>query len=318
MLESGCATGVRNVTAAVLSEGKFAELRVRGSRIKAHYHETGDGEDHVIFLQTGGAATSAFLCWYMNMEEFARAGYKVYAPDAVGFGSTEITSGEGIGAAEFATAFMDEMGISRAHLVGNSMGSMTATRFALDYPERTKSLILTGGEPRLDTEESRALARELGKTARMDFVRAMLSQTEVSFSDMRRATADFFYDPHHPLIDEVAKMRLDILRRPGVRKKEREGAMRQVERGRSNFSSSDLAKITAPTYLIHGRDERHFYPKEIAPILLECAMKVAFTLPDGSITLLSHCGHWPQLERAETFNKLSIEFLSQIGKNGER
>lgn len=88
--------------------------------------------------------------------------------------------------------------------------------------------------------------------------------------------------------------------------------MRQVERGRSNFMAEDLAKIDAPTYLIHGRDERFFYPKEIAPILLECAMKVAFELPNGSLTILSHCGHWPQLERAATFNKLSIDFLSHV------
>ena len=300
------------MTATVLSEGKFAELSVRGSRIKAHYHEAGDGNNHVVFLQTGGAATSAYMCWYRNMEEFARAGYRVYAPDAVGFGSTEIISGSSISAAEFVAAFMDEIGIAKAHFVGNSMGSMTATRVALEYPERTKSVILTGGEPRLETEESRAIARELGKTTRMDFVRAMLGKTEASFSDMRRATADFFYDPHHPLIDDVAKMRLDILTRPGVREKEREGAMRQVERGRSNFTAPDLAKINAPTYLIHGRDERFFYPKEITPILLECAMKVAFTLPDGSLTILSHCGHWPQLERAATFNKLSIDFLSHV------
>ena len=31
-----------------------------------------------------------------------------------------------------------------------------------------------------------------------------------------------------------------------------------------------------------------------------------------SLTVLSHCGHWPQLERAATFNKLSIDFLSHV------
>jgi 2-hydroxy-6-oxonona-2,4-dienedioate hydrolase len=306
-----------NRTGSVLAEGKFTELSVQGSRIKTHYHDTGDGENHVIFLQTGGAATSAYTCWYMNLEEFANAGYKVYAPDALGFGLTEIISGSGISAVEFVLAFMDEMGITRAHFVGNSMGSMTATRLALEYPNRTKSMILTGGEPRLDTDESRAIARELGRTVRMDFVRAMLSKTEVSFADIRRATADFFYDPDHPLIDEVAKMRLDIIKRPGVQEKERQAAMRQVERGRSNFTSTDLANITVPTYLIHGRDERFFYPKEIAPILLECAIRVAYAIPDCSFTVLSHCGHWPQTEKVGTFNKLCLDFLLQIeGGNG--
>jgi pimeloyl-ACP methyl ester carboxylesterase len=284
-----------NPSLSALAEGKFAEFAIQGSRIKAHFHEAGEGDKHVIFLQTGGAATSAFMCWYMNLEAFAKAGYHVYAPDAVGFGLTEIISGSGINAAEFVLAFMGEMDIKRAHFVGNSMGSMTATRLAFEHPERVKNMILTGGEPRIETEESRAIARELGRTARMDFVRQMLTKSPVAFEDMKKATADFFYDPDHPRIDEVAEMRLAIIRRPGVQEKEREATFRQVERGRSNYASSDLARITAPTYLIHGRDERFFYPKEIALVLLECATRVGFSLPDCSCILLSHCGHWPQI-----------------------
>src|SRR5437870_5810184 len=301
-----------NPSLSGLAEGKFAEFTIQSSRIKAHYHEAGEGDKHVIFLQTGGAATSAYMCWYMNLEAFAKAGYHVYACDAVGFGLTEIISGSGISAAEFLLAFMGEMEIKRVHFVGNSMGSMTATRLALEHPERVKSMILTGGEPRIETEESRAIARELGRTARMDFVRQMLTKSQVAFEDMKKATADFFYDPDHPGIDEVAEMRLSIIRQPGVQEKEREAAFRQVERGRSNYTSSDLAKIIAPTYLIHGRDERFFYPKEIATILLECATRVAFLLPDCSCTLLSHCGHWPQIERAETFNAVALGFFDWV------
>jgi len=303
-----------NLSLSALAEGKFAEFTIQDSRIKAHYHEAGEGGKNLVFLQTGGAGATAYMCWYMNLDAFAKAGYHVYAPDAVGFGLTEVISGSGITAAEFVLAFMDELGVERAHFVGNSMGSMTATRLAVEHPKRVKSMILTGGEPRIETEESRAIARELGNTARMDFVRQMLSKPEVTFVDMRKATADFFYDPDHPLIDEAAEMRLSIIRRPGVREKEREAAFRQVERGRSNYASSDLAKITVPTYLIHGRDERFFYPKEIATILLECATRVAFLLSDCSCTLLSHCGHWPQIERAETFNALALGFLERVEK----
>jgi pimeloyl-ACP methyl ester carboxylesterase len=178
-------------------------------------------------------------------------------------------------------------------------------------------MIFTGGEPRIETEESRAVARELGKTARMNFVRQMLTKPQVAFKDMKKATADFFYDPDHPRIDEVAEMSLAVIRRPGVQEREREAAFRQVERGRSNYASSDLAKITAPTYLIHGRDERFFYPKEVATILLECAMKVALSVSDCCATFLSSCGHWPQMERAKTFNALALGFLERVEKIGK-
>src|SRR5262245_2387027 len=41
-------------------------------------------------------------------------------------------------------AFMDAMGVSRAVIVGHSMGSYVAQRFAIDRPERTLALVLIG------------------------------------------------------------------------------------------------------------------------------------------------------------------------------
>jgi pimeloyl-ACP methyl ester carboxylesterase len=294
-------------------QGKSIRLQVSDEQIDVHFHEMGErNEESIIFVQTGGAATSAFMCWYLNLEAFAGASYHVLAPDSVGFGRTQkvLVSGEkGTNAAKFLVAFMDKLSIERAHFVGNSAGSMAITRLAIEHPDRVRSLILTGGEPRIDTEEARAIARTLGQTERMNFVRAMLSKPQIGFEDMRRATADFFYDPDHPRIDEVSEMRLRIINGPGMLKKEREHAFQQVERGRSNLESSDLAKIQAPVYLIHGRDERFFYSKEVAPILLECAIKASLVIPNCSCTVLAHCGHWPQIEKADLFNAHCLEFL---------
>lgn len=55
------------------------------------------------------------------------------------------TSGYRIGdLAEDVAAFLDEMGIENALIVGHSMGSSVALRFALDYPDRTLGLVLAG------------------------------------------------------------------------------------------------------------------------------------------------------------------------------
>jgi pimeloyl-ACP methyl ester carboxylesterase len=297
-------------------QGKSIRVQVSDEQIDVHFYEMGErNEESIIFVQTGGAATSAFMCWYLNLEAFAGASYHVLAPDSVGFGRTQkvLVSGEkGTNAAKFLVAFMDKLGIERAHFVGNSAGSMAITRLAIEHPDRVRSLILTGGEPRIETEESRAIARTLGQTERMSFVRAMLSKPQIGFEDMRRATADFFYDPDHPRIDEVSEMRLRIINGPGMLKKEREHAFQQVERGRSNLESSDLAKIQAPVYLIHGRDERFFYSKEVAPILLECAIKASLVIPNCSCAVLAHCGHWPQIEKADLFNAHCLEFLKTV------
>jgi pimeloyl-ACP methyl ester carboxylesterase len=41
--------------------------------------------------------------------------------------------------------FMDAVDVDRAVLVGHSMGSLVAQRFAIDHPERTRGLVLIGG-----------------------------------------------------------------------------------------------------------------------------------------------------------------------------
>jgi len=296
------------------ARGQFLEFEHPGGTIRVHYHEAGSGDRHVMLVQSGGAGTSAYMSWFPNIDAFAAAGYHVHAPDMIGFAQSEVVGkpGERINSSEFLVGFMDARGIPSAHYMGNSMGSNAITRLAVDAPQRVRSLIVTGGEPRIETEESRAISRELGKTPRTDFVREMFSKPEVSFEDMRHATADFFYDRDHPAIEPIARSRLAMVTRPGVQERERAAAFRQIEGGRDTFGSSNLARIQAPTYLVHGRDEPHFYPAEVAPALVEAAFRVCQVIPDCSCTVLSYCGHWPQIERAETFNALALQFIGSV------
>jgi pimeloyl-ACP methyl ester carboxylesterase len=128
-------------------DGESIKLTTPGGTIDINYHEAGEGREHVIFVQTGGAGTSAYMCWYLNLPVFAKAGYHCFAPDVPGFGRSQITSGQP-NRIEFLSAFMAAKNIDRAHFIGNSMGSMTITQFGIEKPERVKSIILTGGESR--------------------------------------------------------------------------------------------------------------------------------------------------------------------------
>ena len=47
-------------------------------------------------------------------------------------------------AADALAGLLDELGIERVHLVGNSLGGGTAVRFALRFPERAGRLVLMG------------------------------------------------------------------------------------------------------------------------------------------------------------------------------
>ena len=292
-----------------INDGVFIDLEVDGTRGSTYYYEAGEqGGDAVIFLHTGGAGVSAFMCWHQTFDAFAEAGYHVYAPDSPGFGRS--SPGNGV---DVLLALMDALGVQSAHLVGNSGGGMTCTNFSAKHPERVKSLTISGGEPRVETEGTRDIMPTLGATPRMNFAREMLGKPELSLADMRRATADFFFDRDHPAVDAVARMRMATLSDPKLLERVRTDALAQIGRGRSNTDAATFAAIKAPTYLLHGRDEPGFYSEEDAPVLLDAAMKVMYAIADCRCTVLPHCGHWPQLEKADTYNALVLGFLREVG-----
>ena len=292
--------------------GKTLTVTVGDGSIEYFYYELGDpAGETVVFMHTGGAGTSAYQCWRLNLDAVADAGYRVLAPDSPGFGRTSPGN-----AVEGMRAFLDVHGIDRAHLVGNSGGGMAATNFSARYPDRVRSLTLSGGEPRLDTEATRPIVPKLGQTARMEFARAMLAKPELSFDDMRNATADFFCDRNHPEVDATARLRLDSLAEPALLQRTREEAIGQIARGRAATPDEVYAAITAPTYLLHGRDEPYFYSAEDEPVLIDAAIKVAFAIRDCRCTLLPHCGHWPQIEKADEYNRLLLGFLGEVSARG--
>ena len=229
--------------------------------------------------------------------------------DAPGFGRSKVIGEPSGTAVDFLLSFLDAMSVQRAHLIGNSMGAMTSASFAVAHPERTGSVVLSGGEPRAQTDEAKAIAPTLGATPRMDFVRQMLGKAPLEATDMRRATGDFFFDRDHPQVEEVSRLRMESFQDPDLLKRATDDALGQVTRGRSNFDASILRQIQSPTFLLHGKDERWFYTDAMAPTLIRAAVELAWIIPDCRATLLPDCGHWPQLEQAEAYNDLVVEFL---------
>lgn len=102
------------------------------------YVDTGEGETilsvHGIF---GGYDQAYDTCKDFNSD------YRIIAPSRFGYLGSDIL-GDGT-PAEQATAYvelLDKLGIDKVYLLATSAGGSVAIRFALDYPERTKGLIL--------------------------------------------------------------------------------------------------------------------------------------------------------------------------------
>ena len=122
--------------------------------IKLHYTEHGSGEP-LILLHGNGEDSSYFerqIAFFQNR-------YRVIAVDTRGHGKSPRGTAP-LTLNQFADdlrAFMDELDIASAHILGFSDGANVAMLFALAHPTRVKSLVLNGGNlfPEGLTEQTR-------------------------------------------------------------------------------------------------------------------------------------------------------------------
>lgn len=83
--------------------------------------------------------------WEPTIEALTDAGYRVIAPDQIGFGKSskpEAFQYTFHGLATVTADLLDALDVDTVSVVGHSMGGMLATRFALLHPERTERLVL--------------------------------------------------------------------------------------------------------------------------------------------------------------------------------
>jgi 3-oxoadipate enol-lactonase len=107
-----------------------------------HFLDPNPAGDQVVLLLHGlGAGGSS---WVMQLPPLIEAGFRPIAPDVTGFGDSPY-DGRGWNiqrAAEDVGDLLDELEVSRAHLVGISMGGTIALQLALDQPQHVHKLVL--------------------------------------------------------------------------------------------------------------------------------------------------------------------------------
>ena len=106
-----------------------------------NFEEVGSGDP---FVYIAGTRFDSAKAWVPYMQEHA-AGFRVILPDPRGMGGSAHTSDvkpqdwvEDLG------ALLDALSIAKVHLAAETLGTRIATRFAAEYPDRVRTLILNG------------------------------------------------------------------------------------------------------------------------------------------------------------------------------
>lgn len=260
-----------------------------GGVITTNYHDVGTG-DPVLLLHGSGPGVSAWANWRLTIRDLSPS-FRLIAPDLAGFGFTQVPEGMHYSRQAWLdqiVAFLDALGLSRVHVIGNSFGGSMALALAIAHPERVNRLILMG-----------SVGVKFDITEGLDAVWGY----EPSVDNMRVIMDYFAYD--RSLVGpELVDMRYRASARPGVH--EAYSSMFPAPRQRwvdaMSHDESAIRGITAPTLLIHGRDD------QVIP--LATSLTMLQWISDSQLHIFGRCGHWTQIEHAAEFARLVEGFLA--------
>ena len=298
-----------NLDHAVAFEGMFRLpggrpplLQIRDVPVGRHRISTmtmGRGADVLLLHGLGGTRASLF-----ETAAALSGGFRVHAPDLPGFGSSCKPATGAYNArwfAEIMLGLMDELGIARAHIVGNSMGGRVAIEMGLRAPERVSALALLcpavawirrGLHPIV-----RLLRPELGFLPH-GFRRSIVASQFWSMFHSRDAVDPAVGDV---MVDEFRR----IYQSAGARYAFLSSARNiylEAPLGRGGFYPR-LATLRPPALFVWGSHDRLVPPA--------FSRHVARWLPSAEQVTVPACGHVPQVERPEETNELLRRFFAR-------
>jgi len=241
------------------------------------YFEAGQGPAVILLHGMGGVKES----WLGNFGALA-AGYHVYAIDQIGFGHSDkpLLDYKIATFVDFLYAFMQAQNIGKATLVGNSFGGWIALDFAIQHAGMVEKLVLVDA-------------------AGLAWLRPIPDLNPSSTAATRRLIESVFYDKKMISDDAVLQVFTDRMRNNDGYTIQRTVAGFATPQ----FEDSKLASIHVPTLVMWGRQD------ELIP--LASGEKLRDGIGGAKLVVFEQCGHVPQIEKSDQFNRALLEFLGK-------
>src|SRR5258708_9998087 len=259
------------------------DVQVFGQKI--HYLEAAPGPSVTLLHGLGGDAHN----WAATVPALSKS-FHVFVPAQLGCGASDKPlANYRVGMlVDFLDGFCKKLGITKATVVGNSLGGWTAMAFTLAHPEKVERMVLV---------DSAGFSFEhLGGSKP---TREMLEVMNVSTVQGAKTLLGIILANKSMATDAVAENFLaeHLRRNDGY----------TIERFIDSILRSDdvvdakLAGIKVPTLVVWGREDL------LTP--LPGGKMMAHEIPGSEIVILDHCGHVPQIECSAPFNAALIKFL---------
>jgi 4,5:9,10-diseco-3-hydroxy-5,9,17-trioxoandrosta-1(10),2-diene-4-oate hydrolase len=260
---------------------------------------TGVGGDlPLVMLHGGGPGASSWSNFGATLPRFATT-FRTLLVDQPGFGGSDkppVVGNYFRFSADYVVRLLDELGIERVHLLGNSLGGGTAARLTIEHPDRVGRLVLMGpGGLSLNlfhadpTEGVQRLMDFAGNPTR-EALRAFIS-TMVVNQDL--------------VTDELVEERFADATAPGAQEAMASMGMSfwNPETAEDGMLWREAHRLRTHTLLTWGREDR------VNP--LDGAMVALKLIPKASLHVFPRCGHWAQIEAADEFREIATAFLAR-------
>ncbi|MBI2845703.1 MAG: alpha/beta fold hydrolase [Chloroflexi bacterium] len=271
-------------------------LEVEGLRLR--YWDKGEGPP--LLLIHGFGACCEY--WQNNFTALAQH-FRTIALDLPGHGYSEMRIPDYSlpSSANFLASFLDALHVEKASVVGKSMGGALALALGVYQPSRVNRLVLVN---------SAGLGREIALSFRLlavPILRDILTiRTRLGMKLWQKSLA------HRKAVinDEWVELAYRMGGRPGRRQIILSLARSGLDLGGQRPAVWEslqhrLSEIKTPTLIIWGAKD--------AVIPVSHAYNAARLIPQAQLHVFENCGHLTQIEVAEEFNQLLINFLQSPG-----
>lgn len=253
-----------------------------------NYHDLGDGAP-VLLIHGSGPGVTAWANWRLNMPELAKR-FRVIAPDMFGFGYSDSKGrieDKRVWVDQVAS-LLDSLGIDKVSMVGNSFGGGITLAFMIAHPDRVERAVLMG-----------PAGLDFPITPALDLVWGY----QPSLEEMRASLKYLAWD-HSRLTEDLVQSRYEASARPEAHEPYHAtfgGADRQRNIAMLASREEDVAALKHETLILHGLFD------QVIP--LESTVRLASLLPRADLHVFAECGHWVQIERMTSFNRMVAEFF---------
>lgn len=273
----------------------FVNIEDAGRTLNIHYNDIGDGNNVVVMLHGSGPGATGWANFNRNIDPLIDAGFRVLLINCPGWGKTDtVVCAESRSElnGRVVKAVIDQLGINKISLLGNSMGGHSAVAFALANPDNVDKLVLMGG----GTGGVSSFVPM--PTEGINLIGALYR--EPTLENLKRMMNVFVYDASD-LTEDLMQARLtNLLARPD----HLENFVKSLQAHPKQFpdQSARLDEINAATLIVWGRNDR-FVP-------VDTGYRLNAGILHSQLHVFNKCGHWAQWEHAEKFNRLVLDFLT--------